>query len=162
MDNMLIVTVGISGSGKSTLSDELVAEGNFTRICPDDIRREITGDISDQSRNGQVWKEAFARLENALQKGENVVFDSIGTTRKTRNQLRAVAEKIDASVAAYVLMDSLSAERCRDRVAADIENGVDRSNTLVKDDIIARQHAKFLDTLRSIEDEGFDDIVRIG
>jgi predicted kinase len=162
MDNMLIVTVGISGSGKSTLCKELVEDGGFVRICPDDIRKEFTGSISDQSQNGRVWREAYVRLEDALKRGENVVFDSIGTTRKTRNELRAVAERVGVPVAAYVLMDSLSAQRCRDRVAKDLENGVDRSNTLVDDDIIARQHAKFIETLQSIEDEGFDDVVRVG
>lgn len=162
MDNMLIVTVGISGSGKSRLCNELVTEAGFTRVCPDDIRKELTGDISDQSQNGRVWKEAYRRLEEALRQGNDVVFDSLGTSRKTRNELRAVAERIGVPVEAYVLMDSLSAQRCRDRVAADLEQGVDRSNTLVNDDIIARQHAKFLGTLRSIEDEGFDNVVRIG
>lgn len=162
MDNTLIITIGISGSGKSRLCRELMEDGDFVRVCPDDIRKEFTGDISDQSQNGRVWKEAYDRLEDALVRGENVVFDSTGTTRKTRNEVRAVAERLGVPCFAYVLMDSLSAQRCRDRVAKDIESGVDRSNTIANDNIIARQHAKFLDTLQTIEDEGFAGVVRIG
>lgn len=157
----LIVTVGISGSGKSTLCNQLVDEG-YTRICPDDIRKELTGDISDQSQNGRVWSEAYARLHAALKRGKSVVFDSIGTSRKTRNQLRAVADEYGAECYAYALMDSLSKERCYDRVAADLASGVDRSNTLVDASILDRQHSMFLDTMHSIDDEGFDAVLKVG
>lgn len=161
MHNRMIVTVGISGSGKSTLCEQLVDEG-YTRICPDDIRKELTGDISDQSQNGRVWNEAYARLHAALYRGENVVFDSIGTSRKTRNQLRAVAEEYGTPCIAYALMDSLSKERCRDRVAADLELGTERSNTLVDESILDRQHSMFLNTMHSIDDEGFDTVLKVG
>lgn len=161
MANKLIVTVGISGSGKSTLCKMFIDEG-YTHICPDDIRKELTGDISDQSQNGRVWKEAYARLEAALYRGEDVIFDSIGTTKKTRNELRKVAEQYGAECVAYALMDSLSYEKCRDRVAADLANGVDRSNTLVKDEILKRQHSNFLNTMHSIDNEDFAAVVKVG
>jgi len=159
--NKLIVTVGISGSGKSTLCKELVDAG-YTRICPDDIRKELTGDISDQSQNGRVWKEAYARLHAALYRGEDVVFDSIGTTKKTRNELIKVAEEYGAECMTYALMDSLSKAKCHDRVAADLDNRVDRSNTLVDDAILDRQHANFLNTMHSIDTENFAGVVKVG
>lgn len=159
---LFAITVGVSGSGKSRLGRELELHANFTRICPDDIRKELTGDISDQSQNGRVWKEAYARVAQALQRNEDVIFDSIATTRKTRNQLREAATAGGAESVAYLLMDSLSEQRCRDRVAADITRGVMRSNTLADDAIITRQHQAFLDTVRSIEDEGFAMVVRVG
>lgn len=161
MVNKMIVTVGISGSGKSTLCNQLIDEG-FTRICPDDIRKELTGDISNQSQNGRVWGEAYARLHAALYRGENVVFDSIATSRKTRKQLCEIAEEYGTPCLAYVLMDSLSKERCRDRVAGDLEKGINRSNTVSEDSILDRQHAMFLDTLRSIDDEKFETVLRVG
>lgn len=44
---MLIITVGPSGSGKSTWAK---TQEDFKIICPDKIRKQLTGDISDQSK----------------------------------------------------------------------------------------------------------------
>ena len=158
----LAIVIGISGSGKSTFARHLEDEAEYLRICPDDIRKELTGDVSDQSQNGRVWKTAYQRLTKALADGRSVVFDSTAVRKKTRTELLAFAEQHHVQTIAYMLMDSLSKERCRDRVAADLDGGIDRSNTLAKDVIIEKQHAMFLETVRSIETEGFDTVVRVG
>ena len=43
----LAISVGTSGSGKSTFGNKLE---NTTVICPDDIRKELTGDRSKSSK----------------------------------------------------------------------------------------------------------------
>ena len=45
----LIIPIGISGSGKSRLYN--LNYQDYVKICPDDIRKELTGSISDQSKN---------------------------------------------------------------------------------------------------------------
>jgi hypothetical protein len=57
--------VGIPGCGKSTYLRK-VNSPNVLIVCPDDIRRELTGDISDQSRNGDVWVAAEERIKSGL------------------------------------------------------------------------------------------------
>ncbi len=48
-----IMTVGISGSGKSSWIKS-VGDENTKIISPDKIRFDLTGDVSDQSRNAEV------------------------------------------------------------------------------------------------------------
>lgn len=157
---VLAIMIGISGSGKTTIAREIEGRG-FKRICPDDIRLEFTGNISDQSQNGRVWKEAHERLRETIASGVPVVFDSIGTTRKTRRQLQEIAAEFDVPTYAVCLEESYDEQLCRSRVAADLSNGVTRSNTLVNEDIISRQHNKFVETMKSIDTEGFTAVVRV-
>ena len=51
----LILPIGISGSGKSTWINSLDKD-KYTIISPDMIRKELTGDVSDNSRNLEIFK----------------------------------------------------------------------------------------------------------
>ncbi len=82
----LIVMCGIPGAGKSTYVEKLREEG-FEVICPDDIRAELTGDPSDQSQNAKVFEIAYSRLENATEKGFDVVFDATNVSVKARKEV---------------------------------------------------------------------------
>jgi predicted kinase len=75
MNNLeFTITVGISGSGKTTW---LLENSTGKRvISPDEIRRELTGDVSDQTKNKEVFKIAFERVINALNNGVSVIFDA--------------------------------------------------------------------------------------
>jgi predicted kinase len=64
----LILGIGIPGSGKTTVLKKLANDYNYSYICPDDIRFELTLDMSDQSRNKEVWRESYHRLEQDLKK----------------------------------------------------------------------------------------------
>ena len=154
----LAITMGISGSGKTSYTAGMEEDG-FVRICPDDIRKEFTGDISDQSQNGRVWKEAYLRVREELAAGNRVIFDSTATRAKTRKELLTMGKEFDCFVALIVFNDSRDIELCRSRVAKDIEDGVDRSNTLVEDFILDRQHNQFMESLKVIKTEGYDAII---
>lgn len=155
--NFLVVTFGISGSGKTTVSKEYEKEG-FVRICPDDIRKEKTGDISDQSKNAEVFAEAEYRVLVALKKGKNVIFDSTGLDYVTRKKLQKIAYNTNASPTILIFTDSRNADTCRERVKKDIENGIDRANT-DSDIIFDKQLRAYLDNISFLEDEGWDGIV---
>ncbi len=72
----VIVGIGIPGSGKTTFLKEFSANNGYSYICPDDIREELTGNVSDQSKNAEVWQEAYKRTERELSQGNSVVFDA--------------------------------------------------------------------------------------
>jgi len=55
----LYVTIGISGSGKSTWANKI---GYDICVSTDDIRKELTGNINDQSKNKEVFKLAYERI----------------------------------------------------------------------------------------------------
>jgi predicted kinase len=154
----LAVTFGISGSGKSHVSEKLESEG-YLRICPDNIRKEVTGSISDQTKNGYVFELAFKRVEEGLRKGEDVVFDSTGLQARTRRQLRELASKYRATTTLINLTSSKSKELCQTRVRKDLAEGKDRSDTLVNEDIIERQFQNYASQVNDLEKEGWDEIL---
>ena len=126
------LTVGISGSGKSRYGEIMKTQNPSLKIiCPDDIRKELTGSISDQSRNKEVWDLAYNRLKNALESGNDVYFSATTLNPKSYKAVKEIAESVNANVEILLFKDSYDWRLCQERVNKDIKNGVDRSNTLV-------------------------------
>lgn len=127
----LAASIGISGSGKTTFGNKLE---NTTVICPDDIRKELTGDISDQSRNVEVWRIAYDRLRKSLENGEDVYFSATTLTSKNLKALLNVVEYLKPEITIYAFEDSRDWKLCEKRVKEDLKNGIERSNTDIKID----------------------------
>jgi len=155
---MVVTFVGISGSGKSKLAAQFESQG-FIRICPDNIRKELTGDISNQTQNNRVFELAYQRLDEAVTSGKNTVFDV--TNLKSRS-LRDVAKKIHPeNLIIYVMEDSTNVECCKYRISRDLQKGIDRAKT-ADDVILQRQYNQFMN-MRTIllENREFDDVATI-
>jgi len=155
-----IIPVGISGSGKSRwikLMRDTTKNLNideFVVISSDEIRRELTGSISDQSRNRDVFPLAFERSVEALNAGKSVIFDATNVTSKTRKQmLDYLKEHVTRDFDAFAKVFDGDPEISKERIAKDIEAGVDRSN--VPPEAIDRQHGNFLADLDKIEADGY-------
>ncbi len=72
-----LIGIGIPGSGKTTTLKKFAEKNNYTYICPDDIRAELSGgDASDQSKNKEVWELTYKRTAEALNSGISVVVDA--------------------------------------------------------------------------------------
>ena len=78
----LILPIGISGSGKSYIYNKDYKD--CVQVSPDLIREELTGDISNQSKNKEVFKLAFERVDEYLNKGQNVFFDATNVNKGQR------------------------------------------------------------------------------
>lgn len=96
----VIVGIGVPGSGKSTVLKEFASRYSYSYICPDDIRVELTGDAADQSKNKEVWAEAYERTRKELTSGHTVVFDATFTHPELRKSFLTFvkdqgAEKIE-------------------------------------------------------------------
>ena len=72
----LMVGIGMPGSGKTTILKNFAERYGYAYICPDDIRQELLGDVTDNSRNNEVWAEAYKRTREHLQEGKSIVFDA--------------------------------------------------------------------------------------
>lgn len=149
----LLLPVGISGSGKSTWI-KANTDSNTIVVSPDDIRRELTGSISDQKRNSEVWSTAYDRVTMALNAGKNVILDATNVRSDERKRLmNHLKVNVDKPFDAFAKIFSVDPEIAKQRVRKDIESGVDRSN--VPDYAIDRQYQNFVDGVNSLEIEGF-------
>lgn len=141
----IVVPIGISGSGKSTyLYKNYPAE---IIVSPDAIRRELTGSISDQSMNSEVWPTAFQRLRITLERYGRAVLDATNVTKFLRvqsmspfNDCRKIALVFDVDVDVAI-----------ERVNKDIESEVDRAS--VPEAVIRKQYKNFKKGLNSLKYE---------
>ena len=78
----LVLPIGISGSGKSYIYNKDYKD--CVQVSPDLIREELTGDISNQSKNKEVFKLAFERVDEYLNSGQDVFFDATNVNKSQR------------------------------------------------------------------------------
>lgn len=134
---ILIITIAPSGSGKTTWAKKYVSEHtNFIRICPDEIRKEITGDINNQTQNYKVWKITKERVALALPE-HNVILDSTNVKSKERKKF---LKDLPSHTLKYKIFN-VPIEECKRRVKNDIDNNVDRS--IVPDYVIDKMFENY-------------------
>lgn len=81
----LTVLVGLPASGKSTWAKEFA--GTAIIVSTDDLRQKLTGDAADQSRNGDVWRQAYETAAYWLTVGKNVIFDATNCGKRDRRNI---------------------------------------------------------------------------
>lgn len=126
--------IGLPGSGKTTALKPFAEEHSYTYISPDAIREELTGNAADQSKNREVWQEAYRRTTEALQKGETVVFDATFAKSNERKDFIGFvrengASKVQGVFAAVPLEIAGERNRTRDRVVP--EHAMERMNEML-------------------------------
>jgi len=75
---------GISGSGKSTFINKVAPHALY--LNADSIRKELTGDESDQSVSKQAFEILFERFRNALIDNVDVIIDNTCLRIRDRKQ----------------------------------------------------------------------------
>lgn len=145
MKSQVISTQGLPGSGKSTWVKKFLQNqtDDWVVIHPDSIRLELTGNIEDQSKNAEVFKLAFQRMEDALKSGKNVIFDACSQSRERRKPIIALAKKYNAEVHSQVFAVPLSLAKERNA----------KRDRVVPNFVLERMYSQWEDP--SI-DEGFD------
>lgn len=142
---ILILTVGIPGSGKSTWAKAYSEKTGYIRICPNDIRKEITGDISNISRDSDVWTIAKERVNKLLDEGKNVIFDSTMMNSKTLTTFKMLSHK---AIVCYKVFEC-TAEEAKERISIDLNNKVDRSK--VPDHIVDKMYLNYDSIVQSLD-----------
>jgi predicted kinase len=95
----LYMTVGPPGSGKSSW-----IEKNYSMlpvISSDQLRVEITGDITNQSENENVFKIAHSRIREILHGGKKVVYDATNLKADDRKTVIDIARRNGAQVTVF-------------------------------------------------------------
>ena len=76
----LIMLVGFPGSGKTTFANK----SGFIVHSSDELRKELYGDVNDQSHNTELFQELHKRIKYDLSNGRNVVYDATNLNKKRR------------------------------------------------------------------------------
>ena len=120
----LVLPIGISGSGKSYIYNKDYKD--YIQVSPDLIREELTGDISNQTRNKEVFKIAFERVDECLKNGQNVFFDATNVNKSQRKNFTDKYIGTDVEVIYVVLPADI--DLSWKRIRADIREKKNRSD----------------------------------
>ena len=112
----LILLVGIPGSGKTTYAEKYINENPGTvHLSSDKIRKELWGNEATQGDNNEVFSLMQSRTINALNFGNNVVYDATNITRKDRSYIIALCPKF-VKIECHIIWAPI--ETCIERDAA--------------------------------------------
>lgn len=133
----LMLLIGAPGSGKTTIREKLVAQYPDLKVLSmDDKRKELTGDVNDQSRNNEVFAWQQRELNKAMEARQNVLIDATNTHRKLRRMLWEIGRRNGALCSAIYFDLPL---------ATLLERNAQREKR-VPDDVVKR----FYDTMQSV------------
>ena len=140
-----IILCGIPGSGKTTYAKKYIKKHeNTIHLSSDKIREELWGNESTQGDNNEVFSLMQKRAIEALNNGQNVVYDATNITRKDRGYIISRCPQF-VKIEAHVVWAPI--ETCLNR-DAERERTVGRE---VIDRMLKRFQAPFID-------EGIDKI----
>jgi predicted kinase len=143
--------VGPSGSGKSTWIKQFLAKHpDFKVVSMDEMRKRLTGDISNQSKNEEVYSTSINNAKKFLQSGKNVIWDATSVSEKAREKLRNALADVPHEHY-YKVMPALEKKVLMSRVRDDIKAGKERSN--VPEFAIDKQMAAFKADVNKIKKE---------
>jgi predicted kinase len=91
-----IILSGLPGSGKSTYAAQLAQEIEAEIVCPDTLRKEVTGSESDMSRDGYIWGSLVEERIKliVLIRDKSVIFDATQINRKARKSITYIAKQL--------------------------------------------------------------------
>lgn len=148
----LIMTVGITGAGKSRWIQSLPKD-EYVIVSPDDIRQELTGNMSDQTQNGKVWFLTKQRTIDALKASKSVILDATNVDRKNRKNF---IQGLPADIKLKAKIFEVDPEIAKERIRKQIERGENRSN--VPPHVTDNMYQKFKSQSQPnhLEEEGFE------
>jgi predicted kinase len=143
--NTFTMTIGIPGCGKSTW----VKSQSGVVICPDNIRQELSNNISDQTLNENAWTIAKQKVIETLKSNKDVILDATNVSTYYRNLF--IKDLPPCYLIAKIF--NIKPQVAYNRIVKDIKNNVCRSN--VPEEVVYRMYGEFLYTKKVLANEGF-------
>lgn len=155
----LILPIGISGSGKSKLYNEQFKQLGYELISPDNIRIELTGDISNQSKNDEVFKIVDERINDCIKRNVNIFYDATNINTYYRKKfVNKFKSNPNIRIKYYVF--SADVDLSFERIENDLNNNVNRSK--VSYEVLKKQKKLYDETILSdFKDENVHSITII-
>lgn len=132
----LYLMVGISGAGKTTWIKNTTK--NFERneyriISPDNERKKLTGDISNQECSGAAFFNCFQQLRSYTNDKTilRIYWDATNLSTKSLNDIMKLVKNAELNWIVHLVCfeDSRDWQLCYNRVETDLANGVERSRS---------------------------------
>lgn len=98
---MFIMMCGLPGSGKSSNAKALSKIYNATICSSDAIREEVTGSVSNQDKDPEVFKILHDRIKENLSRGISVIYDACNISYKKRMAFLNEIKKYDCMKVCY-------------------------------------------------------------
>ncbi len=154
----IVMPIGISGSGKTTqIRKKFEGLDNCKVVCPDDIRYQLTGNISDQSMNKEVFDLVYFLIDECVKDNTDVFYDATNVNGALRrNFVNRYKNNPNVTIQYYILPADVKLSY--QRIQKDIKNGVNRSN--VPMEVLERQYKMYQKSLeKGFDDENVHDII---
>lgn len=140
--SLIVFLGGVPGSGKSTYAKKFL----FPKVSADDNRLRLTGDVSNFSREREVWDLVHQQVAYYIRTGKPFVYDATNAhgplRRKMLNYMRSLGD-----VYLYGIFLDVSLARARRQNGQRIRQ--------VPDSVLERMHRQFFADPPTIE-EGYD------
>ena len=153
MTPKIFLTVGVSGSGKSHFAKKFCQDNDVVELNLDNFRKLISGDISNQDVTFEAIKERDKQLEKQLKLNHSVMLSDTNLHARNINSIAKKYPYLDVEV--FFITDSDNVQLCKDRIADDLQDGVDRSN--VPNEVVDRQYENYV----KMKDATFEDNVKV-
>lgn len=157
----LIFTIGIPGSGKSRWVKTYLEEGEDTVhvVSPDDIRRAVLGDVSNQEQGDRIWQIALVDTVKLLLADSDVILDATNVSARSRgnflDQVKSAVVNSSMWFNTRAVVFPCDPEIAKERIAKDMAKGLDRSN--VPPDVIDKMYSRFVSGYERIWEQ-FDEV----
>ena len=152
----IIVPIGISGSGKTRLYN--MRYSDLTLVSPDLIRKELTGNISDQKKNKEVFEEVDRRVADLVKKGESFFYDATNVNLEFRKKFVEQFRGTDVKIVYVVLPADVAISY--NRIKKDLKSKVERAAVPVN--ALIRQYGMYTRSIKTkFEGENVQEVIYI-
>ena len=131
---------------------------DLTLVSPDLIRKELTGDISDQRKNKEVFEEVDRRVADLVKKGESFFYDATNVNTEFRKKFVEQFRGTDVKIVYVVLPADVAISH--NRIKKDLKSKVERAAVPVN--ALIRQYGMYTHSIKTkFEGENVQEIIYI-